>query len=551
MKDYFKETWGMYVIVFVFCFMHLLYEPLLLYINNVADFWFDISTMFKMSFFWFAILLLIILIILNTVYFLNRNKNKKIFNTCVIILFVIFICSYIQGNFLVGNLPLLDGKSIAWNNYIGDWIISVILWIVVILGVIFAIKKKSLKKVLMYSGFISIAIFLMLSSSLLTQYIANHESLDKDFISITTTKNISEYSDNKNFIILLLDGVDSRSFIQEVNKYDDFNGIFNDFTYFPDTMSGHPFTMESIPLILTGKYYENEEPINTWSTKAYKESVLFNMIEENDYKLNVYEKELLYNDKSATRIENMHTDNFDSVKRMKFLKQEMKYVLFRYLPSFLKRFSNIESMDFSADIVKKYRDDDKPFNDQNQDFIKVIRESNIDIVDEKVFKFIHLEGAHVAFTFDKDLNDKENANYYDEVDGCITIVKEYLERLKKSNIYDNSIIIVMSDHGFNVKEITEGRQNPILFVKGFNEKRDKMNISDKPVHYVDLMEMYSDLFSGKRSNELFNNISKDRTRRYLMYDWPLTDSTAMIEYETRDKAWETEKMKATGKEYKR
>ena len=37
MKKYLKETWYMYVITFVFCFMMFLYEPLVMFLNNTAD----------------------------------------------------------------------------------------------------------------------------------------------------------------------------------------------------------------------------------------------------------------------------------------------------------------------------------------------------------------------------------------------------------------------------------------------------------------------------------------------------------------------------------
>ena len=38
---------------------------------------------------------------------------------------------------------------------------------------------------------------------------------------------------------------------------------------------------------------------------------------------------------------------------------------------------------------------------------------------------------------------KEDATYQDELDGCITMVNNYLNYLKENNIYDNSSIIIM------------------------------------------------------------------------------------------------------------
>ena len=125
--------------------MLFLYEPILMFINNPSDFWFGIGTMIKLSSLLFIIVLIIVLIIFNVIYFLNKEKSKKIFKIFTVAMFVIFICSYIQGNFLVGNLPVLDGTKINWSSYKLDWIISALLWIIIIGVTVFIIKKVSLK----------------------------------------------------------------------------------------------------------------------------------------------------------------------------------------------------------------------------------------------------------------------------------------------------------------------------------------------------------------------------------------------------------------------
>ncbi len=557
MKKYLNETWSMYVLVFAFCFMLFLYEPLTMYLGNISDFWFGISTMFKMSFLLFLIVFIMMVIGFNIVFLINKKKDKKFYKTCTMIMFIVFFCSYIQGNYLVGNLPLLDGSEIIWSNYKVDWLISLVLWIVAIGLVIFLVKKLTLNKMVKYVGFVGLAIFLMLSVSLSTSILTSKEGIEKDFIPLTTNKDINKYSSDKNFVILLLDCVNSTSFMNQLKKDANFKDMLNDFTYYPDMMSYHGYTDESIPLILTGKIYRNDAPIVEWSTNAYKESYLFDLMEKNGYELDIYDTNLLYSDKSAKRINNLidYEKNekliYNSINKISFWKQEIKYILFRYLPSYLKRFSSISSMSYRIGLMvgKSYRLDNDFFESQNEDVLSVLKKNKISIVDNRVFKFIHTNGAHEPYTTNKNFEPIDNPTYYDAIDSSLSLTKIYLEMLKENNVYDNTVIIIMADHGFRTEESHNGKQNPIFLVKGINETHKGMKTSNKPLSFVDLDGMYEDLILGKNSSELFSTIPDKRVRQYLSYSFQHKEK--MIEYETKDKAWETEKMYKTGKVYRK
>ena len=88
----------------------------------------------------------------------------------------------------------------------------------------------------------------------------------------------------------------------------------------------------------------------------------------------------------------------------------------------------------------------------------------------------------------------------------------------------------------------------MLLIKGINEKH-KYTKSDIPVSYIDLDNIYEDLINDKKSEELLKDIDKNRERKYILYSSDTRNN--MIEYGTKDKAWETDKMYKTGKEYNR
>ena len=58
-------------------------------------------------------------------------------------------------------------------------------------------------------------------------------------------------------------------------------------------------------------------------------------------------------------------------------------------------------------------------------------------------------GAHVPFSFDKDVNVIDDADYYTSIESSMTVTMAYLNKLREAGVYDNSVIIILSDHGYN------------------------------------------------------------------------------------------------------
>jgi len=92
------------------------------------------------------------------------------------------------------------------------------------------------------------------------------------------------------------------------------------------------------------------------------------------------------------------------------------------------------------------------------------------------------------------------------------------------------------------------RQNPILYIKGINEKHE-MHESNKAISYLDLIDAYNALLNDKKSDEIFINLPIDRKRKYIWNEF--NNENHMVEYEQSGKAWETDKLTKTGIEYNR
>ena len=539
-----KRLIAAYIVSFVLAFMLYFYEPITMYLNNVNDFWFNLNIILFPIIKITLLIFLVLSIIFTIVYFINKkSKNKMlIFDICLISFFIGFICAYIQGNFLVNNLPPLDGTSIEWfsKTYLSQNIVSVILWLlVIIISIIVTIKFKR-EKMIKYISYISIAIFIMLMVSFVSVVITNKDVAKNSDTIIVTGNNINDASSDKNFFIFVIDATDSVAFEEEMKKNEEYNGMFNDFTYYKDTVSVYPFTRDSIPLLLSGEVNENKTDFGTYSTNALNNSKLFKKLNELEYNTNIYETELIWNDKKAYNLKNVISSSDSKLDEFTYFKEQTKYILFKYLPFPLKKLSHINTMNFLTTNKDLY------FSDNIINYNKFM-ENKVNMVDNKCFQFIHIDGAHVPFDLDENVNRIENGTYNQKVKAMLKITKAYLNRLRENNIYDNSVIIIMADHGFADGNII-GRQNPILYIKGIDEHHD-MIYSDIPVYQVDLIDAYLELLDGKKSTELFSNIDGNRERRFLYYEYTKEDH--MVEYVQKGKAWNEDTLVPTGVEFNR
>jgi hypothetical protein len=186
-------------------------------------------------------------------------------------------------------------------------------------------------------------------------------------------------------------------------------------------------------------------------------------------------------------------------------------------------------------------------------FYRALREENPIVTGtEKCFKYLHLEGAHQPHVYDKDLNVLESSPYRDVIEGNLTMLKLFLQRMKEAGVYDNTAIVILSDHGSsNTTDLVTLNQHTMLLVKGKNE-RHPFRTDDAPLSYDDMQQALLKLLDGESSQELFPWKEGDaRERRFL--DYVLTDSDILTEYIQTGHAEEMETLLPTGRvlEYKK
>lgn len=496
-------------------FLLTLFAPLELYFTNIDEFDFDFYALFPELLKMFLLAFLSIMV----GFAACRVVYCRLYDLVLLIGLSGLICTYVQGLFLAGNLPPLDGTGIDWSLYRIEDVKSVVLWFVVLLAIVLLTRLLHMQNMRKVVSGLSAFFLAMLMVTLVTVGIQNQGFQHKSQVVVSKNQEFQMSSD-QNMIIFVLDAVDSgtlRNLMEGEDGY--FSDILEDFTYYPNTVGAYTFTQMSIPYILTGQWFENKQDFPSYYTAALESSPLLTILQSQNYRIGLYEEDLEISDEQAAQVENLVDTSMKFSSFTGLLKAEIKLVWFKYAPFPLKRLVSV-NMDVFRDMLVP-SDGSELFQYLNYDFYSDVQNAQVRTVDDKCFKFIHVEGAHVPLRYDKDVNIIDNGSYPQNVECSMTVLKAYLQRLKDAGVYDNSAIVVMADHGYGIywDDGLLGRSNPLLAVKGVGESH-AMQISEAPISYEDLQESFSRLLSGKDSTQVFDAREGDqRQRRYLLYSY--------------------------------
>lgn len=498
-------------------FMLFIFAPLEIYFNNMNEFGFDFYNLLPVCLFMFGGFFFVNILIGGILF----KLNKKIYQVYVCIYLGFFVCTYIQGNFMVGNLPRLDGSPIDWNQYSMQRVSSIVLWVIVGIVVTMAVKKFSLSKIVDAAGAIGGGFCLMLLISLIMLGYTWEGFEDKLSINISADY-MMEMSTDQNMIILVLDTVDGETMLNLIEKHPEYKEVMSDFTYYSDVMAAYPYTIYAIPFILSGEWYEKGEEYDEYAGRVYSSAPLFEKLNQESYRMGLYALSVLGYDRSMLSFENIRDGSGEFLSVPDIIKLEMKLVGFKYMPFDIKRFCVVLPSDIADVWVNGDADEGAMFKGRNEEMYSYIQEVPITLSDDKCFRFIHIFGGHAPWYHDINMNEIEEGTYEQSVEACMTIVAAYLQKLKESGVYDNTAIMILSDHGYNVEDdaSSEGRQHGILFVKGIGEHYDEMQVSTAPISHADFSDAYIRLIDGKTGEDVFEYKEGDiRERRYLYYGY--------------------------------
>ncbi len=535
---------------FLYAFTLGLYAPLQWFILNRGEFWFDLYDA-GWSLLILFLLWLGVFAVPNILLSILSGKHREIIlRYAMLIEAAVYVAIYVDGNFLVSALPGLTGAGIDWSTgpIRTQMFITWIIWVILIAVAVFFAARLTLKQTVSVIKFGCVWFFLLMMITLVSSCFGKWDRVfyNRKHDYSVSSENMLQCSTDKNFIIFLLDFVDASSFTKLLEDYPEYRTVLSDFVYYPDTQGMYGFTKCAVPHILTGERYENKGEFKKYYVRAMSRSPLLKMLEEQGYKLGIYDEDLAYtNQEAKRRLENLSGHRSYVSSAWALDKIWLKLVGFRYLPYGLKQYTVVD-LDALHDLRAK-KDIDVPdeFSWRNYVFYDILTDEGVTLTDQRCFRFIHLKGGHMEYDTDENVRYSETHTSEETVlRGCMTLLREYFDQLRENGVYENTAIMIMADHGDNLKG---NGVNPLFMTKGFGEHHDTLQFSEAGVSFADLMAIDEALLDGKTGTDILPfEPSDERTRLFIWYE-DFNKMEHMVEYQQTGKVIDKETFTPTGR----
>jgi hypothetical protein len=467
----------------------------------------------------------------------------KIHQQAVVLVFAWGLLLWIQGHILVWDYGLLDGREIIWSAYFLNGIIDSAVW-VVILGVALCKAPSFYKSIAVASVFLIVVQAGGLAAEV---YTAPQEPAWKYWSVEYNDTAMFEFSEEQNVIIIVLDAFRSDIFQEIIDEDDTYREMFEGFTYYRNAVGGYPYTDASVPLLLTGEYYDNSIPRSDFVKSTFLNNSIPRLLKENGYRIDLYSisgmKDTLYiGNETASNTGNQGRIN--KVERtadeMRGAMEMQRLTFFRIVPHFFKRYF------YFMPFIGLSGQDDVP---HDLAFYNTLVSNTHSSNEGKIFKFYHTFGPHPPLILNAQLHPEKlpfnHTGYKEQAKASLRISGELMQQLRKHNVYNNSLIFIVGDHGANHeahgvraevntdllnKNISSAgdRDNqrvvecgiPLILVKRFGSDGDLV-LSDAPVSTGDIPRTIAselqlpDTFSGR---SIFSITESDtRVRTYFEY----------------------------------
>ena len=365
------------------------------------------------------------------------------------------ILFWLQGNILVWDYGILDGRDIEWMADAWRGIFDVAIWSAVLLVAICAFQRFG--KILLLSAVATMVIQFVATGATL---LGNPDMLmARDIASNTEGKDaISRFSATNNIVHIVMDGFQSDIFAAIIADTSErnFKADLRGFTYFDEHLGVYPYTHLTVAAMLSGKLFHNNVPVEEFIRDTMRDETIINASLAAGYEVdiaasvglkNMYTKGSYSNAYGISS--NGHVDIADYV-RVDAAKL-IDLALFRSVPHFAKALVYRDELwVFQALVHGESYLSMQYFSDLA--FLSDLAENMSADRDVPVYKMIHVMLSHRPFVGNArcefDGRKPTKRKYVQTHARCgLVRVLNVLQRMKELGIYDSSLIVLMADHG--------------------------------------------------------------------------------------------------------
>lgn len=424
--------------------------------------------------------------------------GRRFHRATVAVVLAIAACLWFQGNVLVRKYGALDGRDIDWAAMrVYEWA-DLALWAAVV-----AAALRFRREVYRTAAGASLALVLIQAITLgIDMRQAPEEPSFKR--CVLDMRHRFDFSAERNVIVLVLDEFQGDIFQELLLEDPSCAAALDGFTYFRNAVGGFPSTAAAIPLIMTGRYYENREPFQAFLREAFTGQSIPKVLRAHGFDVEYADRYYM----PAMYVDDTLASNVRMLSRAVGPKGGdlglfLEITAFRYLPNHLKkklhRTAGLRWARFTRQAEEVAGADTA--------FVRRMASSATARRREPVFRYFHWAGVHPPLTLDEQLRRTDmpynRANVKRQARAELKLVGEFIGTLKRLGVYDKTLLLVIADHGAMSFEIPEGSgipagggpawpvsgnrgtAIPLILAKGFGA-RGALRISDSPVCLADI-----------------------------------------------------------------
>lgn len=578
------------------CTLVFLYNPFALYASDVSQFdpketWNTLGALFG-----FFLLTSFLLVYTTSFFYKTRLLKIGAYGFCVILMIALVYNFILNYNIFEGkSYPSMDGllfiSSIPvsrMDNY-ADLCVG-------ILGMLVCFFLQRLKSILR----LVLVVLLLTSGYWILEILcsANYDKTFKnnDFIKKESQRpdtDILNFSQNKqNILLIISDTIQSDAFMQAIHDYPELRGVFSGFEYYPNLLSVSSITYLSVPAIIGGNFYH---PINIWKRiqkngGSFENEVLnafrdiANSVAKRNYQVSIWAgypanvdtlKKASHNN---IEIVDALLDDYAFQKTLKderLLKKKEKnnigdffsFGLFKISPYSLRTKIYVgDGWLFGSSLYQSHT----YLANHAVSYLNIFQELIDNKSKENTFKIIHENSNHFPWMMDPKNGCKFIQSETEYMSNFITnknlLVYNnhicYLEKItfllkwmKKNNVYDNTKIIIVSDHGVRGYKVETNKifnirtqsSHALLLVKDF-AKKGNLRIEDGFVSNENAFYEICKVFNDELQN---CRIRTKSDRRYFVFSNQINFNQFVFDniYEVKDSIYDPKNWKDVTQEF--
>ena len=468
------------------------------------------------------------------------------------LLFAVGVLLWAQGNLLMADYGLLTGEGLDLSREIWRVPYETALWVGVV-GLA-AVYARAISTIARFGSQLLIALQAMVLVSAMVTAGGDAQNDTPGWSS--PPEDIYALSRQHNVIHIVLDAFPSWIFAELLEQErSTFDRDFSGFSFFADHLGAFPTTRASMPAMLTGMAYRNEVPLNDFIRENIRERSIFSVLDGYGYQVHAASfhgtdqpPAVFPNGRSPVR----YTIPTPYGSRREYLKfaaaQLVDLSLFRHVPHGIKPRVYNEQAWLLQSLYSEQQVGRNTRTSGHEAFVKDYTRRLRTATDQPVYTFLHVAIPHPPVVMDSRCTfigpTRLDPTSYAAQSRCgLVLIQDLLNRLRALGVYDSSLVLLASDHGWNTRRAEPslaGVQTPagpldrivpsamaLLAVKP-PESRGPVQTLYVPTSITDIPATIYDVIGrqnpGMRGQSAFQMApDSDRRREYVHHSWKNAD----------------------------